>query len=352
MFPPIEVRVFRGELVESVHLVDAAVVDAQGALIASAGNPGRITYWRSAAKPFQLLPLVEAGGVDRFGLDARDLAVACASHSGEPVHVAQVRHFLAAAGLDEAMLQCGAHPPLHEPSARLLQARGESPAPIHCNCSGKHAAMLALARLLGADTARYLEPEHPVQKRILDAVAAASGMPRERIGVAVDGCGAPVFALELSAMARAYARLAAAEEESPLGRIRRAMIEHPYLVAGAGRLSTEAMELLRPELVAKSGAEGVFCAGLTGPGFGIALKVRDGAARAAGPALLAILNAAGLLGPGARERLAHHLRPEVRNHSGRVTGHVAADVSHGAFEALRARLEEASSKSGAAERNL
>lgn len=337
MFPPIEVHVYRGAQVESVHLVDAAVVDAQGKLVASAGDPGRVTYWRSAAKPFQLLPLVEAGGVERFGLDARDLAVACASHGGEPVHVEQVRHFLAAAGLDEASLQCGAHPPLHEPSARALLARGEAPRPIHNNCSGKHAALLALARLFGAGTGGYLEQDHPVQRRVLEAVAAATGTPAARIAVAVDGCGAPVFALELAAMARAYARLAAAGEESPLGRIRRAMVEHPYLVAGADRLSTELMEVLRPRLVAKSGAEGVFCAGLVDSGIGIAVKVRDGAQRAAGPALLAVLEAAAVLA-GARERLAHHLRPDVRNHAGRVTGYVAAEVPPGAFDALRAAL--------------
>lgn len=338
--PPVEVRVYRGEVVESVHQVDVAVVDARGRLLASAGDPKRVTFWRSAAKPFQLLPFVEAGGAERFGLEPGDLAIACGSHGGEPVHVGQVRHFLSAAGMDEGFLRCGAHPPLHEPSARALQARGEAPGRIHCNCSGKHAAMLAFARLLGADPAQYLDPDHPVQERILEAVARETGVPSDRIEVAVDGCGAPVFALPLSAMARAYARLAGAEEGSALGKIRSAMIAHPYLVAGAGRLSTEAMELLRPKLVAKSGAEGVYCAGLVELGVGIALKVRDGAQRAAGPAFTALLEAAGLLGPDARERLARHRRPEVRNHAGVVVGRLEAELCP-LTEALGAGLERA-----------
>ena len=179
MIEPIEVLVPR-RLVESRHVVHAAISDTRGNVIAQAGQPGLVTFWRSSAKPIQALPFVAGGGMDAFDLSDADIAIMCASHHGEPFHVKQVEHILQNIGYDESYLRCGAHPPLHGPSAKALAERGEEPRAVHCNCSGKHAGMLALTKLIGADPQRYLEPSHPAQQRILETVAAFSGVDKRR----------------------------------------------------------------------------------------------------------------------------------------------------------------------------
>lgn len=342
---PIRVVVTRGQLVESVHLVDAAVVDRRGEVLAAGGQADLVTYWRSSAKPFQALPLVRRALDQDIELSDDEVAVMCASHAGEPAHVETVSRLLARFGLREQHLGCGAHPPLHEPSAIALWQAGETPRAIHSNCSGKHAGMLVHAKLLEADLASYLDPEHPVQRAILDAVAAFTGIAKERMVVSVDGCGAPVFGLPLTGMATAYARLASpdglfdAATSAAATRIARSMQERPFFVSGTGRLCTCLMEQLRPAVVAKGGAEGVYCAGLPERGWGIALKVRDGAARATGPAIVEILAALGIVDERAGEALAAFRSPVVRNVAGRPVGRIRAELD-GGFEAELRRLGE------------
>ena len=201
----------RGDQTETVHRVHVAVVDADGALVARAGDPGLVTFWRSAAKPFQAMPLVADGAAERFGFSDAELALCCASHSSEPGQVEMVRALLAKIGCREDDLRCGPHTPLAEHVARDYQARGVRLTPVYSNCSGKHTGMLALARHHGWPTADYHRLAHPVQQRCLDEVSRWTNLPADRIGTAVDGCGVVCFALPLKNMALAYARLGSGE---------------------------------------------------------------------------------------------------------------------------------------------
>jgi L-asparaginase II len=285
------VEVMRGAVVESVHRVSAAVVDADGQLRASVGDPDFFAFLRSAAKPLQALPLVEDGAVTRFGLTTEELALACGSHSGTPRHVALAEGMLGKLGLDGSALACGAHPPVCTAAARDLAEARREPQRLHNNCSGKHAGMMALARVRGWDPAGYERMEHPVQGRMLAEIARWSGLPQEAIALGTDGCGVVCFGMPLRSMALAYARMAAAARAGDSGpsAIVEAMTTHPELVAGEGRICTELMRRSGGRIFAKIGAEGVYCVGVPGAELGIAVKVEDGNTRAVAPAILSVL---------------------------------------------------------------
>ncbi len=282
------VELIRGEAVESIHYGAAAVVDPAGNLLAWVGSPDAVSYLRSSSKPFQALPFLEAGGADRYGLDDREVAVICSSHSGTDEHAAAIAGIHARAGLSENMLQCGVHPPLDPQTRQEMAARGEEPTPLRHNCSGKHTAMLAFARMKGWPLENYLDPAHPVQRAALQAFADMCGVPAARIPVALDGCSAPVFAAPLRNAALAYARLAdpaglPPERQAACRRIFRAMSGNPFLVAGPGRFDTALMQSGRGRIVSKMGAEGYACVGLSpgqlgrnSPAVGIAAKISDG----------------------------------------------------------------------------
>jgi len=311
------VEQLRGGEVETIHEVHAAVVDSTGALIARTGDPELVTFWRSAAKPFQALPLVEDGAAERFGLTSEELALACASHSSEPGQVARVRELLGKIGCSERDLLCGPHPPLSDRVAQDYQTRGVRLTAVYSNCSGKHAGMLALARYHGWPTEFYTRLEHPVQQRCLAEVSRWTEVGVGDIRTAVDGCGVVCFGLPLRNMALAYARLANAEggtrkSEQQAGlrgtndspgqfrvptsafRVVESMLRHPDLIAGEGRPCTEIMRAHPGRVIAKVGAEGVYCALLTQERLGIALKVADGHAIAAALAMAAVLDELGL----------------------------------------------------------
>jgi len=284
----LRVEALRNGLVESVHRVSVAAVDAGGRLLAQSGDPELVTFWRSGAKPFQALPLVRDGAVDALGLSPEELAVACGSHSSEPVHRAVVAGLLRKIGCGEADLVCGPHVPLSAEIAAQVARDGTAMTPVWSNCSGNHAGMLALARFHHWPLLGYHRGDHPVQHRLLDEVAEWTGVERRSIGLGVDGCGTVAYALPLSAMALAYARFGAAGE--PLaGWLRGAMVEHPALVAGVGRLCTLLMETLPGRVVAKVGAAGIYCCTLPQLGWGIALKIHDGDGRASAAALVAVI---------------------------------------------------------------
>jgi len=285
-----QVELRRGPVVESRHQVHVAVVDGTGALVAHAGDPAFVTFWRSAAKPFQAMPLVEDGVADRFQLTAEDLALACASHSSEPPQVALVRDLLQKIGCSERDLLCGPHRPLAEPVARDYETRGVRLTAVFSNCSGKHAGMLALAKHHGWPTEFYTRLEHPVQQRCLAEVSRWTEVPIGDIGVAVDGCGVACFALPLRSMALAYARLAGAEFRTLV----EAMLHHPELIAGEGRPCTEMMRAHPGRVVTKVGAEGVYSALLVRERLGVALKVEDGHSVASALAMAAVLGELGL----------------------------------------------------------
>lgn len=299
------VEVRRGSFVESRHRVHAAVVDGDGRLVAHAGDPDFVTFWRSAAKPFQALPVVEDGAADRFGLTREEVALCCASHSSETRHVTLVRDFLAKIGCQERDLICGPHPPLSDAVAKDYQTRGVRLTSIYSNCSGKHTGMLALARHHGWPIEFYARREHPVQQRCLAEVSRWTELPPARIGIAVDGCGVSCYALPLRNMAVAYAKLgtgdgrrgtgaAASPVPPPASRIVEAMLRHPELIAGEGRPCTEMMRAHPGQVITKVGADGVYGGLLVRDGLGIALKIEDGRDAAAVLAMTAVLEALGL----------------------------------------------------------
>ena len=314
----------RGEHIESRHRIHAAIVDEHGKLVATSNDTGVVTYWRSCAKPFQVMPLLESGGFDQVRWGADQLALACASHGGEPEHVAIAGAMLGSLGLEEGDLACGPHEPLSPRGAKIARESGVRLTRLHNNCSGKHAAMLARARTAGWSTAGYEREEHKVQQSVIDEIARWTGVPAARIGRGVDGCGAAVWALPLEAMARAYARLAIAArrgEEIP-GRVVEAMSTRPFLVGGTERFDSILIEETGGRIIAKVGAEGVHCAAVVEAGIGIAVKVDDGAQRAHCPALLRALQQFGLLQDMLAPRLDDFLHRPVRNTRGETVGHV------------------------------
>ncbi len=278
----------RGRSTESVHRVHVAVVDATGALVARAGDPDLVTFWRSAAKPFQAMPLVSDGAADYFKLDASHLALACASHSSEPGQVERVREFLARIGASESDLQCGPHTPLSDAVARNYRARGVELTAVYSNCSGKHTGMLALARHHGWPTIDYHRLQHPVQQRCLREVSRWTDLAEGAIGTAVDGCGVVCYALPLRRMALAYARLANADA------IPQAMLQYPELIAGEGRPCTEMMSAFPGRVITKVGAEGVYSGVVLRERLGVSLKVEDGHGVAAALAMASVLSHLGL----------------------------------------------------------
>ena len=301
------VEQLRGGVVEAVHDVHAAVVDTRGRLVARTGDPDLVTFWRSAAKPFQAMPLVEDGVTDRFGFTSEELALVCASHSSEPAQVARVRELLGKIGCSERDLVCGPHPPLSERVAQDYATRGLRLTAVFSNCSGKHAGMLALARHHGWPTEFYTRPEHPVQQRCLREVSRWTDVGVADVRTATDGCGVVCFGVPLRNMALAYARLAIADFglriadskgggsiRNPQSAIVQSMMRHPDLIAGDGRPCTEMMRAHPGRVVVKVGAEGVYCALLPRDGLGVAIKVGDGHAVASALAMAAVLEQLGL----------------------------------------------------------
>jgi L-asparaginase II len=327
----IDVLVWRGAIPESRHRVQAAVSDPTGRLEAGTEQPEFLTTFRSAAKPFQLLPLVERGHAEHWRWSDPQLAVMSASHTGSRAHVELVSGILERLGLGERHLACGFHEPADPDSLAHVRAHPEDRSPLYNNCSGKHAGMLCLALSEGWPVEGYERQDHPLQQLMRRTVAELCGVSPGSLTVAVDGCGVSVFGLPLAAMARAYARLAAAApggdaRERALSRIRGAMCAFPRMVAGEGRFSTVLMESTRGRLVAKGGAEGLECVGVPARGLGLALKCEDGQARGVGPASLALLEQLGELSVDELERLAASRRPMITNHTGLEVGALEAVI--------------------------
>jgi L-asparaginase II len=318
------IEVTRAGAVESRHRVHVAVVDAEGKLRAWSGDAELTTFWRSAAKPFQALPIVDDGAYERFGLAPDELALACGSHSGTPAHVRAAERILAKIGCGAEALACGPHAPFDAAARRALEEEGLEPVRLHNNCSGKHAGMLALARARGWEVEGYHRPEHPVQARILEEVARWTRMPAEAIGVGTDGCGVVCYALPLRQMALAFASLAAAARAGEAGpaAVVGAMAAYPEMVAGPGRICTELARLTEGRLFAKLGAEGVYCVGVPGAELGIAIKVEDGSARAVAPAAAGVLRELDLIEEDDFGALHRQVFRELTNTRGEPTGEV------------------------------
>jgi L-asparaginase II len=319
---PVLIEVTRSPRVESCHRGQIAVMDAAGHLRHHLGDPEVLVCMRSLAKPFQALAVITTGAAQAFGFGAEELALFSGSLSGQDFQVDLVTRVLARLGLTPEALQCGAHPPLHRPTAKALVKAGLKPTPLHNTCAGKHAAMLALCVHHGWPLTNYLDPAHPVQELILGTVARMVGFPKAQIQVAVDGCGAPVFYVPLKNIALGYARLAGAQPESAAGILQAAILGHPKHIAGDGRLETVVMEALPGRLFAKSGAEGGFALSLAAEGLGVAFKIEDGGQRALNPTVVAILEQLEVLTPPASEALAAFRQPPILNHRQEEVGRI------------------------------
>lgn len=336
--------VTRGRIVESVHYGSIAVVDSNGTLMASYGDPQTVAFLRSSAKPFQVLPFVERGGLEHFGFTTRELALACASHEGSDMHVQAVLQLQNKIGIQECDLQCGAHMPGDVDELKSLIVHNQQPTTNHNNCSGKHTAMLAHAGMRGLPLEGYLDIDHPVQQEILACFAEMCRLPVEQVELGADGCSAPNFAVPLFNAAFAFARMSDPHSLPPARasacrRITSAMTSHPEMVSGYGEFDEQLMKAGGGGIVCKRGAEGYQIIGLlpgvrgTGsPGLGIAIKVLDGDASRLGSGLestnrvrpavtIEILRQLGVISPQQEQALAG-FGPErpITNHRGIVTG--------------------------------
>jgi L-asparaginase II len=300
---PVLVEAHRGNAVESKHRGALAVVDARGDVVLALGDTQRPIFPRSAVKVLQALPLVASGAADALGLSDEELALACASHNGEPAHVATAAGMLAKAGVDARVLECGAHWPYREAFQREMAARGETPGALHNNCSGKHAGFICLAcRRAGGqplfDYAKgYVKATHPVMREVSQALQAATGWDLSKAPQGIDGCSIPTFGIPLQHLARAFARVAtgtglAPDDAVAATRLRRAVAKAPFMVGGTDRFDTRVMQRLGERVFCKVGAEGVYCAALPGQGLGVAMKIDDGNnARAAEVTMAALIEA-------------------------------------------------------------
>jgi L-asparaginase II len=325
MANPVVVEATRGQRIESAHRGAGAVVDADGRVVMAFGDAERPVYPRSAVKALQALPLVESGAADRLGLSDKEIALACASHSGSEAHVATARAMLAKAGFDEGVLECGVHWPLGEDEARALARAGRSPTALHNNCSGKHAGFICLCRDMGVAALGYVAPEHAVQREVKAAIEAMTGAILSEEMRGVDGCAIPTYAVPLTALARGFARLGSGQGLPPrrrdaAARILSCVAAHPVTVAGKGRFDTEMMSLLDARAFTKAGAEGVFCAALPEAGLGLAVKADDGAGRSAQVMIAALIRRFGGFDEVTTARLARFVSPRLVNWNGAEVG--------------------------------
>jgi L-asparaginase II len=322
--------VTRGEATDSVHYGSVAVVDAGGRLLFAAGDPSYLTTTRSALKPLQALPFAAGGGIEHFGLSTRQVALLCASHSGEAKHVEAVADILARASCTADDLQCGVHPPLFYAALDMLPPAGVKFSPLQHNCSGKHSGMLACCRQRALPIDSYLAFDHPLQMDIRRAVAHMTGVAEQSLVAGIDGCSAPNYAVALDRLAFAYARLARADADDRYGvapaTLAAAMTAHPDMVSGERRNDLTLMRAGRGDWVTKVGAEGVQAVGVRSRTWGIAIKVVDGNARGLHPATVAVLDQLGLLDDAQRSELAAWREPLIRNYRGTITGRIAPAV--------------------------
>ncbi|UQZ35578.1 L-asparaginase [Paenibacillus sp. PK3_47] len=321
------VEAVRGGRAESVHRGSIAVVDASGRLLYKAGHPDDSFYARSCLKPVQALPVILSGTADTLGLTGREVAVCCASHNGEPFHTEAVKSMLAKGGLTPEQLGCGAHPPYREETYEKLMRKGQKPAPIHNNCSGKHAGLLLAASRAGLDLASYLERDHPLQREIAGYLSAMAGTRQEDIPWGVDGCGLPTYSLPLRQLALVFARIADPSRLEPrlagaILRLADAMVEHPEMVGGTDEFDTVLMQTAGGSIIGKAGAEGMYGIALRNEGIGIAIKVDDGNRRAAYPAAVEVIRQLGALPADRLEALERFRKPAIHNNKGDVVGEI------------------------------
>ncbi|EAR11345.1 asparaginase [Reinekea blandensis] len=328
---PIQVHVTRGGITESQHDISAVVINSHGNVLEQWGDVDKPVYPRSAIKALQALPMVERGGVERFGFSESELALCCASHNGETEHVNTAQSMLDKVSCSEANYECGKQWPMRVEAGYALAAAGQLPDQRHNNCSGKHAGMLALAQLLGVDSAGYIAADHPVQHTIRETFEQMCDVDLSRAPVSPDGCSAPTWAMPLTALALGFARFADPQSLPPeraqaCRALYQAVIHHPFMVAGTERYCTEMMTVLGDRAFLKVGAEGVYIAAIPGQNIAIALKCEDGAKRGAERVMTELLDRYGVTKGLSDAEMAPFRTPEIRNWNGLLTGVIRCDI--------------------------
>lgn len=338
--PPVLIRLLRGDRVESVHRGAFVVLDGAQTVLAR-GDFRAPIYCRSAAKPFQTTSALLCGIAEEFDLEPADLAVISASHNGETRHVERARSLLEKGGFRPDDLQCGTHPPAGAAALKTLHEKGIEPCVLHNNCSGKHAGMLLTCRLLGADPATYLDPEHPIQEKIRETMRIVCECPPPGPEFAIDGCSAPTFRLPLDRLATGFRNIANPDRANPdranpegaspeyaaaASRVRDAMMHHSGMVAGLDRIDTDLMTAGGGRFLSKIGAEGIMACGIPGQDLGIAIAIEDGAPRAYEHLMMALLDRLDLFTDADRKALHRYRDPILRNHAGKAIGRVEVQL--------------------------
>lgn len=322
------INVYRGGHIESQHHIHIAVVNTNGKIIYSYGNPTLATFARSSMKPLQAIPIIETGTIEAYNFEPEDIAIMCASHNGEPIHRLRVLSILERVGQTEEALKCGTHIPRDIDSYKALIKEGKELSPVFSNCSGKHSGMIATAVHLNEDIGSYYLLEHPIQQRILDTISELLNFPKDKIGIGIDGCGVPVHQLPLNYCALLFAYLANPElikensHSQAIKTIRNAMMKHPELVAGKDRFDTDVMRVFEGRLVSKSGAEGVQCVGDAETGIGISIKSEDGNGRAAMVAMMEVLKQLGMCDKETNDKLSKYIEIPIKNMKKEIIGMV------------------------------
>jgi L-asparaginase II len=325
------VKVYRGTYLESTHDIHVAVVNTQGDLLYSYGDPERLTFPRSSMKPFQAIAVLETGAADAYDFEEADISLICASHSGEQRHRDRVMNIINHIHLEENSLQCGTHIPRDIESYNALMKAGGELTPVYSNCSGKHSGMLTAVVHMNEDVDSYRELTHPHQQRILHDIEDVCQYPKEKIDISVDGCGVPVHRLPLRNTALGFARLAnpnaweQSKRAQALERIRNAMMKHPEMVGGKDRFDTDLMAAFNGKIVAKGGAEGVQCIGVVDLGLGITIKAEDGNARAVSAVAMEVLKKLNIGDESIYQILDQYVNAPVLNARNDQIGRIEAD---------------------------
>ena len=323
-------RVYRGNTVESIHYGSVAVVDSKGKLVYSFGDPYFVTYLRSSAKPFQVIPLITSGAAKEFRFSQKEIAIIAGSHNGQKIHTDTVKSILKKIGLSEKNLQCGVHIPHYYTANNIIPPRNKKFTQLNHNCSGKHAGMLGLCVFFGWDIKNYRDPTHPVQKMILKSTSEICQYPEKKIGIGIDGCGVPVHAMPLYNMALGFSNLVNCSFKDDntaqaYKLIVNSMKKYPEMVSGEGRLDLSLATASKNNILAKAGGEALSCSGILSKGWGMAVKIADGGQRAIGPAVIETLKQMGLLSGKQIGRMNKFSHPIIKNFRGDEVGFVKAE---------------------------
>ncbi len=331
-YDALSVQVTRGGIVESEHKIKAVIVSNTGEVIDSWGDVEALVYPRSAIKAMQALAFIEMGGAKQFDFSNEEIAICCASHNGEPKHVATVQRMLEKLDLSDDHFECGCHWPMHAKTSYALAGTGKTPTALHNNCSGKHAGMLGLSKMLDVEPKGYIDIAHPVQKTIADTMAQMCEYDYSRAPWSPDGCSAPTWAMPLTNLALAFAKFSSPESLSVERKIAcktlyDAVVEHPFMVAGTERYCTNMMALLEKRVFLKVGAEGVYIAAIPELKLGIALKCEDGAVRAAESVMTALLDHVGITSFVDNESMKNYRSVSLSNWEKRTTGEIICKMA-------------------------